>query len=159
MNEWSINALYEVTGIDRRTIKKRLDCVKPARFEGKGKKRAALYRGPAAFKAIFGGNGQARPKLLESEERIAAAEARIKEVKAAEEEGRVVEVELVAKAWEAIITGAKQKLLALGNTFQSRYGNDPRARKIIDDLTDEICTDLSKPPDFEQAQPEEMTDA
>jgi hypothetical protein len=88
------------------------------------------------------------------EERVGkmAADRRTAEVNLEKLLGALIETDTVYKAWETIISGAKQKFLALPNKIESQYGNNPKLRKILEREVDELCSDLSKPPDYDQPE-------
>lgn len=91
-------------------------------------------------------------RMEEERELKMAAERKMAELAYEKEVGAVLETDIVYKAWEGIILGAHQKILALPNKVESKYGNDPRLRKILDTEVDEICDDLSKAPDYEESE-------
>jgi len=97
--------------------------------------------------------------LDEERQRKLTAERKSAELNYEREVEAVIETDIAYKAWEAIILGAKQKLLGLANKIESKHGNDAKLRKILELEIDEICEDLSKPPDYSQSdRPQEPTD-
>lgn len=146
--DWTINALWKETGVDRRTIEKRLEGV-PA-VDGK-------YPGKAAFAAIYGQNGHGkRPaNILESEARISAARAIQEEVAAAKVQETVIEVDVTEKAWQAIISAIRQKIITLPTKVESQYRDGmtgQAVRKLCEEEVDEILSELSRPVDYSQSE-------
>src|SRR5687768_13860861 len=104
MKYWSISALSEETGLDRRTIKKRLALVKPADTTPAGD---PLYAGQVAFPALFGVEHKPQ-NIAESEARKKEAEASLAELQLARERNQVVEVESVLRVWQNIAIAIRQ---------------------------------------------------
>jgi phage terminase Nu1 subunit (DNA packaging protein) len=150
---FSINRLYELTGVDRRTIKKRLTAsgVVPA---GDG------YPAPSALKAIFGDSKKKTEDIATSEARIFSANARTAEVKANKAEEKVIESAIVDLAWSEVTVLIAQKLDLVTPKFRSRYvvgmSEDDAAGIIEQDLQD-IRNDLSKPVTYEESKDSEET--
>ena len=118
----SINKLAELTGIDRRTIKKRLEGLLP-----KKRGRAYQYDSTQALPAIYSNAARAAQgprtkdpntaKLnYEAEKaRLAKEKADAQELKNAETRRELVPVAEVAQAWGRIVTGIRNQFLALPN--------------------------------------------
>lgn len=150
MKLWSVNALSDETGIDRRTIKKRLAKLTPAKTEKDRSGHASpLYHGFEAFPALYGANGHAEVSTIdESEARLKAAQAGREELKLQREREEVIETETVYRLWEAICTAVRGKVDRLPSKVESRLGLTPKQRKALEHETDEILGDLAKPIDY-----------
>lgn len=143
---FSINRLSELSGVDRRTIKKRLGTVVPT---GDG------YDGPTAFRAIFGDSKKKTEDIGLSEARIFAANARTAEVKANKAEEKVIESAIADLAWSEITILIAQKLDLVTPKFRSRYVvgmSEDEAAAIIEQELGDIRNDLSKPVTYQESQ-------
>ena len=145
---FSINRLHELTGVDRRTIKKRVTAagVLPT---GDG------YPSAEALKAIFGDSKKKTEDIAISEARIFAANARTAEVKAARAESAVIETTAVELAWAEIVILITQKLDLIVPKFRSRYvvGMDVNAAaKIVEQDLEDVRNDLSKPVHYKESE-------
>lgn len=90
--------------------------------------------------------------------RLVRAQADTAEMERDKMRGELLEIETVARSWEDILLGVRQKFLGLSNKVESRYsvgmeGTD--IRKLIDQEIDEILTDLSKPLVYADPDPDE----
>lgn len=146
--KWSINRLSEITGVDRRTIKKRVIAagVIP---DGDG------YQAPEALKAIFGDSKKKTEDIAISEARIFAANARSAEVKASKAEEKVIESAIADLAWSEITTMIAQKLDLVAPKFRSRYVvgmSEDEASAIIEQDLQDIRNDLSKPVTYSESK-------
>jgi phage terminase Nu1 subunit (DNA packaging protein) len=148
----SVNKLSELTGVDRRTIKKRL-------IEAGVIQTDEGYPAHLAFRAIFSPKA---PDIADSEAKISAANARTAEVKANKAEEKVIETAIVDMAWSEMTILIAQKLDLLVPKFKSRYAvgmNEQDASAIIEQELHDIRTDLSKPVTYSQSSDaEEATD-
>ena len=147
MKLWSINALSEEMRMDRRTVKKRLSHVEPAKQDDKG----AVYHGRDAFPALFGSNGADVSTIDESEARLKAAQADIEELKRDRLREEVIETETAYRIWEGICAAVRQKMDSLPAKIQSRYRPNMKSadlKKLLQTETDEILADLAKPVDY-----------
>lgn len=147
MKLWSISALSEETGLDRRTVKKRLTHVEPAKQDDKG----AVYHGRDAFPALFGASGADVSTIDESEARLKAAQADIEELKRDKLREESIEIESAYRLWEGICGAVRQKMDALPAKTESRLRPNMKSaevRKLLENEIDEILTDLAKPVDY-----------
>lgn len=150
---FSINRLSDVTGVDRRTIKKRLADV-AANPDG-------TYDGRDAFKAIFEAASKQTEAIELSEARLSAANAEIAEVKAAKISERAFDVVAIEAAWSEIILAAKTKFSIVPTKAESRYVagmSGTELRKMLEEEVDDVLNDLSKPPSYKEPQGAEETD-
>jgi phage terminase Nu1 subunit (DNA packaging protein) len=151
---FSVNRLHELTGIDRRTIKKRISAagVIPT---------ADGYPSAEALRAIFGDSSKKTADIAISEARIFAANARTAEVKASKAEEKVIESAIVELAWSEITILIAQKLDLLPSKFLSRYVvgmSAADAAKIIEQDLEDIRNDISKPVTYSQSTDAEEAD-
>ena len=157
MDAFSINRLHELTGVDRRTIKKRVSAA------GVIPDADGTYSAPDALKAIFGDSTKKTADIAISEARIFAANARTAEVKASKAEEKVIESAIVDLAWSELTILIAQKLDLLPSKFLSRYVvgmSAGDAVKIVEQDLEDIRNDLSKPITYkESADAEEAADA
>ncbi len=116
----SANAFAEASGIDRRTVSKRLEGIEPTRTQG----RASLYPLETLLRAcaldvcrLYLPTYQAKPvngeSLEEAKTRKESALASLHELELAEKTGKLLDAEQTAEWWTRIITNAKTKLLAI----------------------------------------------
>ena len=99
--------------------------------------REALARKPTGFYKEREGKLRAERKLaaLELEQKLKT----------------LVEVDLVAAAWEAIVSTAAEKLTNLGSKIQSQYSaglSGPEVKALVNREIDAIRADLAKPPEL-----------
>lgn len=153
LETFSINRLSELTGVDRRTIKKRISAagVLPS---GDG------YPSADALRAIFGDSKKKTEDIAISEARIFSANARTAEVKANKAEEKVIESAIVDLAWSEVTVLIAQKLDLVTPKFRSRYvvgmSEDDAAGIIEQDLQD-LRNDLSKPVTYQESKDAEET--
>ena len=86
--------------------------------------------------------------LKESEERIAAADAEMKELKLQCARGELIEVNKASGLWGYIIIAVKRGMLALSNKIAPMIQGDqtmPEKKNIIDKAVYEVLNELSNP--------------
>ncbi len=117
----SVNQLSELTGLDRRTINRRLKTLKP-RKEG----RANLYESTEALPLLYGVEREG-PVLDLSQERAAwAREQRlVAEMKRREIAGELIPAQLVVDLGASLVAAARSKMLAIHSKIRSRYPEIP----------------------------------
>jgi phage terminase Nu1 subunit (DNA packaging protein) len=147
----SINKLSELTGIDRRTVKKRLEGLIPCKVG-----RAYNFDSTQALAAIYANVTFAQKKDPDTAKldydvekaRLAKEKADAQELKNAETRRELVPVAEVAQAWGRIVTGIRNQFLALpnrlaqmlettGTTEQRRALIDREVKTILEALADE----------------------
>jgi phage terminase Nu1 subunit (DNA packaging protein) len=149
----SINELSELTGIDRRTVKKRLLGL-PSKHGPKG---ALLYDPQAALRAVMFPDqpesdelGDTPPKWV-SEARFAAAQAKREEIRLAMDEGAAIDAEDVKRAWTAVVVATKQKILAIPSKAESRHVDGMSAkdlRLMLDVEVREALEEMATAPEY-----------
>jgi phage terminase Nu1 subunit (DNA packaging protein) len=128
----SINELSELTGVDRRTVKKRL-LELPSK---PGPKGALLYDPQAALRAVMFPDTPEAPELGDtppkwvSEAKFAAAQAKREEIKLAIEDGQAIPADQVFRAWESVLVSTKQKILAIPSKMESRHVDGMNSRQV-----------------------------
>lgn len=145
----TIADLCKLVNRERRTVERRLSAVVP-REDG-------TYESCKALAAIYAKDfEQKKTADIEiSEARIAAANARRAEARAAKEEGAVIEVSVVSQAWLEVAVVIAQKLELIPTKFESRYvmGMEAKdARAIIEQELEDVRSDLSKPISYKEPE-------
>ncbi len=83
----------------------------------------------------------------ESIRRIRAAEARLKELQLAEQEGRLLPAEEVRRTWTGMILQVRNRFLALGDAICTQVAAESdvlKCRRLIDDEVKDALTALSQ---------------
>lgn len=151
----SINELSELTGVDRRTVKKRL-LELPSK---PGPKGALLYDPQAALKAVLFPDTPEAPELGDtppkwvSEAKFAAAQARREEIRLAIEDGSAIAADDAKRAWESVVVATKQKILAIPSKAESRHVDGMTAKELramLDVEVREALEEMSVAPDYKQ---------
>ena len=145
-------AISRDMGIDRRTVKKRLEELTPKKVG-----RAYNYNSTEALPAIYA-NAQPDPRMKDPDTarldydvekaRLAKEKADAQELKNAATRRELVPVSEVADAWGRIVTGIRNQFLALpnrvaqmlettGTTEQRRALIDREVKTILEALADE----------------------
>lgn len=142
---FSVNKLHELTGVDRRTIKKRLveAGVIPS---GDG------YPANLAFRAIFSPKA---PDIADSEARISAANARTAEVKANKAEEKVLESPVVDLAWSEAGIYVARGLEIIPSKVESRYVpgmTAPEVGELVRQELHDALSELSKPITYQESE-------
>lgn len=148
----SLNKLAELTGIDRRTVKKRLDGLAPRKVG-----RAYNYDSAQALSAIYahafnaGGSTQGTEKqdidYNVERARLAKEKADGQALQNAKERGELIPVDQISQAWGRIATGIRNQFLALpnrlaqmlettGTASERRAMIDAEVRTILEALAD-----------------------
>ena len=141
----SINGLSELTGIDRRTITKRMAKTPPIIVEGIAKK----WPSDIALRAIY--QPDIEDYLDPAQERAALDRERRKQLELvnAKAEGRLLDAAIVAETWAAQVGIARGRLLALPARIAPNVINfgDLRAIElVIRDAIHDALTELSADP-------------
>ena len=137
----SINQLSELTGIDRRTVKTRLESVNAIT----GERGAYLYETREALPLLYLASGE---RLDPAQERAALDRVRRRQIEMANEkaEGNLIPKEEVAAAWTEQILIAKGRLLSLPSRVSSDLLRTKTQRDMEQRLRDagiEILEELS----------------
>lgn len=146
---FSINRLHELTGVDRRTIKKRITAAGVVPM-GDG------YPAPDALKAIFGDSKKKTEDIAISEARIFAANAISAEVKAAKAQSKVIEAQVADLAWCELGIYVVRGLEVLPGKVASQFGL-PAGEFVRQELND-ILSELSKPISYKESEDAEADD-
>ena len=84
---------------------------------------------------------------------LAREQRRQKEIENGKLRDQLLESLAVDQAWEAIRANVRQKILALPAKIESQSHLEPEARaklrKLLDRETDDLLTELAKPPDYQ----------
>lgn len=151
-NLFSASAFAAASGIDRRTVSKRLDGIDPAKVSG----RASLYPLSDLLHAcaldiarLYLPNHPAQPgdgeSLEQAKTRKEAALASLHELELAEKTGRLVDSEKVGDWWVQIVTNAKSKLLAIPTKAAPLViGSPAQAKAVLDTMIHEALLELSE---------------
>ena len=134
--EWTKEQMVRVTGINRRTIEKRLENLQPLRKEG----AMAIYSAPACFRAAM---VLARP-AGNNAERLATAQANRAERKDQIESGEVIPTNRVIQSWEDLVLMFRQRLVNTGNNLESQGKLDHAARVALDAEINAALSELAK---------------
>ena len=134
--EWSANQLSLVTGIDRRTVVKRLMEITPKEETTNGK----IYLAPACFQAIM----TVEKKRQGAAERLAIANANRAERKDLVEAGNTITIDRAEAAWEDLVILFKQRSLNVGNNLESQGKINHDQRVALDYEIKSALSELSK---------------
>jgi phage terminase Nu1 subunit (DNA packaging protein) len=104
----STNRLSELTGMDVRTIKRRLATLQPT-VQG----RAHTYESRDALPLLYGAQDSAAFDLNQERARLAHHQANNESLREAQLRGDLLPRGLVIQTWQAIIAAARSRLLAL----------------------------------------------
>ena len=137
----SINQLSELTGIDRRTVKTRLESVNAIT----GERGAYLYETKEALPLLYLASGE---RLDPAQERAALDRVRRRQVELLnlKAEGELIPRDEVAETWSSQILIAKNRLLSLPSRVSSdllRLKNQRSIEQRIKDAVIEILEELS----------------
>ncbi len=143
---FSISKFSEMTGIDRRTISRRLSSMKPEKVG-----RSNLYDSVRALPMLFLSEDdrldpQQEKALLDRERR------RIIELDRAEKEGDLVNVESVRDEWSALITTAKSHLLSIPSHLAPDLVSIEKSKQIESLLRDAVNEALQSVADDVRSQ-------
>lgn len=140
MRRESINALAELTGYDRRTLRKKL-----ARLPFEESGRSHLYDTVTALATIYAATGEGYD-LTREKARLAHHQADIAEIDARERKGDVVKRDAVVAAWQAELVTVRAKLLSLPTRTAAVLAtiDDPRKveielRRVCHEILDELA--------------------
>jgi len=141
----SVNKLSELTGVDRRTIKKRLT-------EAGVAQSSEGYAAGQAFRAIFSPRA---PDIEESEARISAANARTAEVKASKAEEKVIESAVADLAWSEAGIYVSRGLEIGPSRGESKFVpgmTAPQVGDLVRQELNDVLSELSKPITYKESE-------
>ncbi len=149
----SINQLYEITGKDRRTIKKRLESLNPHSTDNRGEK----YDAHAALELVYQPEStQGIDKKLQLEELRNQQQRNEKlELEIGEMRGRLVPIEDVAKAVEKEYTFVRTRFRTIPSKLAKPISmvTDPNQVQIrLQEAVDECLTELTADSKYEEDQ-------
>ena len=104
----STNRLSELTGMDVRTIKRRLATIQPT-VQG----RAHTYESRDALPLLYGAQDSAAFDLNQERARLAHHQANNEALKERTARGELIPRAVVIQAWQAMIAAARSRLLAI----------------------------------------------
>ncbi|EIC23277.1 DUF1441 family protein [Thiorhodovibrio frisius] len=140
----SINQLSEWTGLDRRTVKRRLADLphKP------GPNRAHEYESAVALRLIFGSGNPDGDRLDGQQEkaRLDKVRADIAEVELERKRGDLIDVDAVTQTWERLVSVAKGRFMALPTRLSYDLAglSEPReAERLLKNAIWEVLTELA----------------
>ena len=143
MRRESLNGLGELTGIDRRTIKRKISHLK---YEKDG--RSHFYNSEEALPVIYSRDSgiyntdQERARLTHHQANIAALDEKIKEK-------TLIPAEVVADRWQQIFANIRARLLSLPSSMAATCANQGRddieekASDLIRQALSELSADVS----------------
>ena len=130
----SISRLSELSGFDRRTIRKRLADLTPIR-EG----RALLYETQDALPLLYSYGAEGDEfDLTEQRARLAFHQANNERLKEEERTGQLIPADAVEQAWLDHVTAARAVLLALPTKLAPIVMSASTIREVEDFARDEI---------------------
>ena len=129
----SINRLSELTGRDRRTVKKSLVLLVPV-IKG----RSHLYDSREALLLIYGSATSGDFDLTEQRARLAFHQANNERLKEEERTGQLIPADAVEQAWLDHVTAARAVLLALPTKLAPIVMSASTIREVEDFARDEI---------------------
>lgn len=147
----TMNQMSEITGIDRRTVKKRVAHLKVHKGAGKGHYYDAHEALPALYHGEGGGNID--QKLQAEQLKYDAARAELKQLEVAKLRGQVVPVEDVAKVVEKEYSFVRQQIRALPSKLAMPLAlvSDPnQIHEMLQHSVDECLTELTADVKYEQ---------
>jgi hypothetical protein len=144
MRKESLNALEELTGFDRRTIKRRLSSLEPDKAG-----RAHLYQTVEALPLLYARDGSVydtdkeRARLLHHQANIAALDEKIKEKS-------LIPYDVVVDRWQMILANFRAKALGMPSALASVCADSSRddVQKQSDGLIRQMLEDLADNVDY-----------
>lgn len=145
-NLFSINLLAEEFQIDRRTVSKRLESLKPQKIE----RNAKLYRlrdaVPLLALDLIDDLPSGGDTYQDAKRRRELALAKLVEIELAEKQGRTADVTKIAEQWALIGNNMRTRLLAIPTRaapLVAACKTPAEAYAVINDLIYEALTELS----------------
>ncbi len=137
----SVTEISEITGKDRRTIKKRLEKIQPI-IEG----TSHLYETKDVLEIIFCGssNNESSSNLIEEKTRLTKAQADKAELEAEALKGTLIHIDDVLKTWSTMIINFRARLLALPHNITHKLINKQEYYEIESILKNEIYEALTE---------------
>lgn len=143
--KWSINALSDECGLDRRTIKKLLTTAEPADWDGEN----ALYWMRDLVEALREKQQSEKDELIKQQTRLTEVNADIAEVSRAERRNEVIETETAFRVWENIGLAVRRVILVSELDEQSKD-------RILTELRSLKVEDFLEQREFDKGTPAEM---
>lgn len=138
---WTIHHAAAEFGVNDKTLSRRLKAAGiAAAADGRFSSKDILA---AIISGLGGDYGRERTRLT-------AAEADVKELQREKLRGALLEAEVVARAWEIIVTTIRQKALGLATKLESRLMLSEGQRRLVEAEVDEILDELSKSPTYNE---------
>ena len=142
MRRESLNSLSELTGFDRRTIKRKISAME---FVKEG--RSYLYDSVEALPLLYSRDGsvydidQERARLLFHQANIAALDEQIKEK-------NLIPSDVVTDRWQSIFANVRARLLSMPSTLAatcadtSQDGVEEKASELVRQALDELSANV-----------------
>ena len=130
----SINQISEWTGLDRRTVKKRLTAL-PSDVDGQYDSRQALP-------LMYGSNGQLDPS--QEKAKLDSARRELAELEYRKRRGELIEQHTVFRVVETAATACREHLLCLPARLSEVFAAEGNARIIESQFSNEIRSGLER---------------
>ena len=142
MRRESLNGLGELTGIDRRTIKRKI-----AHLNYKKEGRSHLYNSEEALPIIYSretgvyDSDQERARLTHHQANIAALDEQIKEKS-------LIPADVVLDRWQQILANVRARLLSIPSSLAATCANakrdtvEEKAAELVRQALDELTVDV-----------------
>ena len=138
----STNRLSELTGMDVRTIKRRLATIQPT-VQG----RAHTYESRDALPLLYGAQDSAAFDLNQERARLAHHQANNEALKERTARGELIPRAVVIQAWQAMIAAARSRLLAIPTKAAHRLlavANLAEAEDVVRSHVHEALAELQR---------------
>ena len=109
---WSVNALSVELAIDRRSLSRRLEGLKPAQETQHGRRLERLYRMRDVFQHLAAGGEQGIDLQLERG-RMARLQREELELEIALKRGEVAHIETIVEHWQSMVVTFRHQVLAI----------------------------------------------
>jgi len=137
---WTLNALSNELGIDRRTLAKRLADLLPDREQKSGRgvdkswrlARVIVHLGPP-------GTSEDELDLGQERARLARAQTEKAELENAVRRGQLLEVSLVERTWQNLMVALRARMLSLPTKLAMELASLTDANSVRARLTDEVA--------------------
>ena len=135
----SVSRISDLTGLDRRTIKARIDFLVPI-VEG----RSHLYETREVLPVLYGQDDGVIYDLTEERARLAHHQANNEALKERAARGELIPAEMVIKHGAAMVAAVRAKILAAHNKIRNRFADlSPGAIDEMQNILTEALAELA----------------
>lgn len=142
---WTVNALSNELGIDRRTLAKRLADLEPDKETKSGRGIDKSWRLARVIAHLQGPAPESDELDLSSERaRLAAEQADKTALENAVRRGELLELQVVERAWQNLMVSLRARMLSLPTKLAMELANLSDANAVRGRLTDEVSEVLAE---------------